>query len=86
MSDKYEEFKQWFINKKFKAKKDNTWYDPEVLFLRFEQDLQETNTIQNLQKICKKYKIPFYDLPGVLEEYISYDNEEYEEKLKERTI
>ena len=54
MADKYEEFKQWFINKKFKAKKDNTWYDPEVLFLRFEQDLQETNTIQNLQKICKR--------------------------------
>ena len=85
MTDKYEQFKKWFTHKQFKAKKDHTWYDPEVLFFEFEQDLQETNTITNLQKICNKYKIQFYDLPEVLEEYITYDNAEYLEKLQERT-
>ena len=85
MTDKYEEFKKWFTHKGLKAKGDHIWYDPETLFQRFEQDLQETNTLQNLQKICTKYKIPFYDLPEVLEEYITYDNAEYLEKIQERT-
>ena len=48
------------------------------------KELQEE--LQPIQDICKKYKIPLEDLPDVLEEYITLDNEEYEEKLKERTI
>ena len=48
------------------------------------KELQEE--IRPIQDICKKYKIPLEDLPDVLEEYITLDNEEYEEKLKERTI
>ena len=39
-------------------------------------------TIQKLRQICQKYRIPFNDLPEVLEEYIAYDNEEYLEKLR----
>lgn len=39
-------------------------------------------TIMKLKKICNKYRIPFDDLPDVLEEYIAYDNEEYLEKLR----
>ena len=34
-------------------------------------------TIITLRKICRKYRIPFDDLPGVLEEYIAYDNDDY---------
>ena len=48
------------------------------------KELQEE--LQPIQDICDKYKIPLEDLPDVLEEYITLDNEEYEEKLKERTI
>ena len=33
-------------------------------------------TIITLRKICRKYRIPFDDLPGVLEEYIAYDNDD----------
>ncbi|WP_296882192.1 hypothetical protein [uncultured Methanobrevibacter sp.] len=39
-------------------------------------------TLMKLRKICRKYRIPFNDLPDVLEEYIAYDNEEYLEKLR----
>lgn len=35
-------------------------------------------------EVCQKYDIPLKDLPEVLEEYISYDNEEYLEKLKKQ--
>ena len=31
-------------------------------------------TIRKLKIICQKYKIPFQDLPEVLEEYIYDDN------------
>jgi hypothetical protein len=44
------------------------------------KELQEE--LQPIQDICKKYKIPLEDLPDVLEEYITLDNEEYEEKTK----
>ena len=40
-------------------------------------------TYKKLENICEKYTINFEDLPEVLEEYITLDNEEYEEKLKE---
>jgi len=39
-------------------------------------------TILKLRTVCIKYRIPFNDLPEVLEEYIAYDNEEYLEKLR----
>lgn len=32
-------------------------------------------TIIELKKVCRKYRIPFEDLPAVLEEYIYNDNE-----------
>ena len=32
-------------------------------------------TIIKLKRICRKYRIPFKDLPEVLEEYIYSDNE-----------
>ena len=41
MTDKYEEFKEWFTTKKFKAKKEYTWYDAPVLFNEFEEDYKE---------------------------------------------
>lgn len=31
-------------------------------------------TILQLKTICRKYRIPFHDLPEVLEEYIYEDN------------
>ena len=33
-------------------------------------------TVIRLLKICKQYRIPFNDLPYVLEEYIAYDNDD----------
>ena len=33
-------------------------------------------TIIRLYHICRKYRIPFKDLPMILEEYISYDNDD----------
>lgn len=48
-----------------------------------EGTIQDLKTqLEPIQKICKKYKIPLEDLPEVLEEYITYDNEEYLEKLQ----
>ena len=47
---------------------------------------QQENQLKPIQEICTKYNIPIEDLPEVLEEYITLDNEEYEEKLRERTI
>ena len=47
---------------------------------------QQENQLKPIREICTKYKIPLEDLPDVLEEYITLDNEEYEEKLQERTI
>ena len=82
MTDKYEEFKKWFLKKEFKIKKDTTWIDPQVVFRYFEIEQEENTTIQHLQNICKDYNIPFNDLPEVLEEYIATDNEEYLEKLR----
>ena len=47
---------------------------------------QQENQLKPIKEICTKYNIPLEDLPEVLEEYITLDNEEYEEKLRERTI
>ena len=47
---------------------------------------QQENQLKPIKEICTKYNIPIEDLPEVLEEYITLDNEEYEEKLRERTI
>ena len=41
MTDKYEEFKEWFTTKKFKAKKEYTWYSAPVLLKEFEEDYKE---------------------------------------------
>ena len=82
MTDKYEQFKDWFLKKEFKIKRDTTWIDPQVVFRYFEIEQEETQTLTRLQKICNKYDIPFNDLPEVLEEYISTDIEEYLEKLR----
>lgn len=50
---------------------------------KLEKENKELKTqLEPIQKICKKYKIPLEDLPEVLEEYITYDNEEYLEKLQ----
>lgn len=50
---------------------------------QLEKENKELKTqLKPIQKICKKYKIPLEDLPEVLEEYITYDNEEYLEKLQ----
>lgn len=38
--------------------------------------------LKPIREVCDKYDIPLKDLPGTLEEYIAYDNEEYLEKLK----
>lgn len=47
---------------------------------------QQENQLKPIKEICNKYHIPIKDLPELLEEYITLDNEEYEEKLRERTI
>ena len=82
MTDKYEQFKEWFLKKEFKIKRDVHWFDPQVIFRYFEIEQEETQTLDQLQKICNKYDIPFNDLPEVLEEYIATDNEEYLEKIR----
>ena len=82
MTDKYEEFKKWFLKKELKIKRDVHWIDPQAVFRYFEIEQEERQTLTQLQKICNKYDIPFNDLPEVLEEYISTDNEEYLEKLR----
>jgi hypothetical protein len=52
-------------------------------FISIRDLLNELDTqLKPIQDICTKYKIPITDLPEVLEEYITLDNEEYEEKLK----
>lgn len=57
--------------------------DKEKEIHRLKKTNKELKTqIEPIQKICKKYKIPLEDLPEVLEEYITYDNEEYLEKLQ----
>lgn len=38
--------------------------------------------IKPIRDVCDKYDINLNDLPSVLEEYISYDNAEYLEKLE----
>lgn len=81
-NNKYEEFKKWFLKKGFKIKRDVHWIDQKAVFRYFEIEQEETQTLTQLQKICNKYDIPFNDLPEVLEEYISTDNEEYLEKLR----
>ena len=43
---------------------------------------QYETLLKPICEICQKYKINIEDLPGVLEEYIAYDNEEYLEKLQ----
>ena len=82
MTDKYEEFKEWFLKEEFKIKRDVHWIDPKVVFRYFEIEQEENRTINRLQKVCNKYDIPFNDLPEVLEEYIATDNEEYLEKIR----
>lgn len=82
MTDRYEQFKKWFLKKEFKIKQDVHWIDPKVLFRYFEIEQEENRTINRLQKVCNKYDIPFNDLPEVLEEYIATDNEEYLEKIR----
>ena len=82
MDNKYEEFKKWFLQNRFKIKRDVHWIDPGAVFRSFELEYYENRTVRSLEKICKKYNIPFNDLPGVLEEYIATDNEEYMEKLR----
>lgn len=47
---------------------------------------QQETILKPIKEICNKYRIPIKDLPEVLEEYIILDNEEYDEKLRERTI
>lgn len=47
---------------------------------------QQETILKPIKEICTKYNIPIEDLPETLEEYITLDNEEYEEKLRERTI
>ena len=36
--------------------------------------IKQIKVFFELKKICKKYRIPFNDLPEVLEEYIYEDN------------
>ena len=36
---------------------------------------KQNQTLEPIQEICKKYRIPIDDLPETLEEYISRDNE-----------
>ena len=33
-------------------------------------------TLIRLIRVCRKYRIPFRDLPFILEEYIAYDNDD----------
>ena len=51
MTDKYEQFKEWFTTKKFKAKRDHTWYDPKVLFTEFEEDQKEEQQKEDVMKV-----------------------------------
>ena len=47
---------------------------------RLEKENKELKKqIQPIQKICQKYTIPIEDLPEVLEEYITLDNEWWSE-------
>lgn len=82
MTDRYEQFKEWFLKKEFKIKRDVHWIDPKAVFRYFEIEQEENQAVNKLQKICNKYDIPFNDLPEVLEEYIATDNEEYLEKIR----
>lgn len=38
--------------------------------------------LKPFRKLCLNYHIRLEDIPDILEEYISYDNEEYLEKLR----
>lgn len=51
MTDKYEEFKEWFTTKKFKAKKEYTWYDASVLFNEFEEYYKEKHQKEEIVNI-----------------------------------
>ena len=51
MTDKYDEFKEWFTTKKFKAKKDYTWYDASLLFREFEEDYKEKHQKEEIINI-----------------------------------
>ena len=82
MTDRYEQFKEWFLKKEFKIKRDVHWIDPKAVFRYFEIEQEENQAVNKLQNICQKYRIPFNDLPEVLEEYIATDNEEYLEKIR----
>jgi len=47
-----------------------------------DENTQHENELKPIQNICTKYNIKLEDLPETLEEYIAYDNAEYEEKLR----
>ena len=82
MTDKYNEFKKWINQSKygFINTQEMELEPDKKIFEKFES--KENTTIKKLQNICQKYRIPFNDLPEVLEEYIATDNEEYLEKIR----
>lgn len=49
--EKYEAFKKWFTNNKFKAKKDHNWYDPAILFKEFEDEHETKKREKEIKQI-----------------------------------
>lgn len=89
MSEKYEEFKEWFTTKKFKAKKDYTWYDPSVLFKEFEEEQAEKQHKQEIMETIwetLKAHVTYieYSIDGV--HYKLHPSEAIYNKLKEKDL
>lgn len=49
-------------------------------------EYKDNDVLQRLNNLCKDYNMCLEDIPDILEEYISYDNQEYLDKLKNQKL